>query len=81
MILKVLFTDGSLCEYDLDEYMYKGGEHCLTITKNIGWDKFDYDKCEVEVIPYTNIYKYYVLKKHIAESEDKEWQIIKTRIT
>ena len=63
MILKILYIDGSRQEFDLDEYMFKGGEHCLTITKNIGWENYNIDTCETEVIPYTNIFKYWTVKK------------------
>ena len=63
MILKVLYTDGVKEEFDLDKYMYTGGTHCLTITKNIGWDNYDPKTCETEVIPYTNIYKWWTGRK------------------
>lgn len=63
MKLKILYADYSTDEFDLDEYMYIGGEHCLTITKKIGWEKYNRDTCPTEVIPYANIFKYWTANK------------------
>lgn len=63
MLLKVLYADYTTQEFDLDEYMFKGGTHCLTITKNIGWENYSIDTCPTEVIPYTNIFKWWTINK------------------
>ena len=59
MKLHVMYNDYSENEFDLNEYMYIGGEHALTITKNIGREKYDFRTCETIVIPYSNIFKYW----------------------
>ena len=59
MILNILYTDGELQKFDLTEYMFTYCSHCLTVTKNIGWENYDINTCETEVIPYTNIYKWW----------------------
>lgn len=67
MILKILFTDDSVIKYDLEKYMFKGGEHCLTIARNVGWENYDVNTCETIVIPYSNIYQYWTVNE--SESE------------
>ena len=66
MILKVIYTDNSIQEFDLNEYMYIAGEHCLTITKNIGWENYNRNTCETDVIPYANIYKFCTVEKKVS---------------
>ena len=59
MKLHVMYNDYSQDEFDLNEFMYMAGEHALIITKDIGWEKYDFRTCETEVIPYSNIFKYW----------------------
>ena len=63
MLLKILYTDYREQEFDLDEYMFTYGTTCLTITKKIGWENYDLRTCPTEVIPYTNIYKWWTVEK------------------
>lgn len=66
MILKVLYVDNSVQEFDLYEWRLIEGTNYLMITKkNIICEQYDVDtnETEVEVIPYNNIYKWWTVKK------------------
>lgn len=67
MKLKILYTDYSKDEYDLDEYMFTGAESCVIITKKISREKYNQDTCPTTVIPYANIFKYWTTSKESEE--------------
>jgi hypothetical protein len=64
MILKILYNDNSLQEVDLDNWMFQAGDYYLKITRrDTTWEEYDVNNCVTEVIPYTNIYKWWTAKK------------------